>query len=401
MDPDTNDMNDFKKRALAMLKMKTERQETPSDQDDQKEAKKRCIETTVETELAEVSSVPLVENQSNLKPYEETESDHIPFINLIDEQTYDKAGKTEPADDGLIAKPINIESNSPQLMSEPLESLPEKTHDIITTNDEIEQNTKSISSIQDNIRAAMMNIFNSSRPLADIVDNQNSNQNIESNDKPANIVGQTENAITVSDPKTIQEQEQETSNEATSQKEVINQETPSTNPEGNAPVIRINVDITTNPTSSVTTQQIEHIPEATRDKEAESIDQGYNLRPSVATEGLKTPAPPETATVTTSSTNLPLPITGDLPSDAKQILSTREEQSQPTSKKISFNTAKKEIEDFSKDLDRIEQEIKQKYGINMPDFHYEDSLPDDLKIKLIEDFFGNKEIIELSQKVIK
>jgi hypothetical protein len=67
-------------------------------------------------------------------------------------------------------------------------------------------------------------------------------------------------------------------------------------------------------------------------------------------------------------------------------------------KKITFQQAKKEIEEFSLQMDKLEQEIKQKYKIDLGEFYYEEHLPDELKIKLIEDYFNQPEIIELAKK---
>jgi len=69
-----------------------------------------------------------------------------------------------------------------------------------------------------------------------------------------------------------------------------------------------------------------------------------------------------------------------------------------TGKKISFSEAKKEIDEFTSQKEKIEAEIKDKYGINIPDYYYEDILPDELKMKLIEDFFNSEEIIDLAKK---
>ena len=70
----------------------------------------------------------------------------------------------------------------------------------------------------------------------------------------------------------------------------------------------------------------------------------------------------------------------------------------PASKKISFTEAKKEIEEFSNQIERIENEMKEKYGLNLTEFYYEDLLPEELKMKLIEEYFNSEEIIELSKR---
>lgn len=64
-------------------------------------------------------------------------------------------------------------------------------------------------------------------------------------------------------------------------------------------------------------------------------------------------------------------------------------------KMMSFAEAKKEIDDFSLQLEKLEKEIKEKYSISFPDSSYEDQLPDDIKIKLVENYFESPEIKEL------
>lgn len=73
-------------------------------------------------------------------------------------------------------------------------------------------------------------------------------------------------------------------------------------------------------------------------------------------------------------------------------------QTKPATKKISITEAKKEIDEFTNYIEKIELEIKNKYGINVSEYYYEELLPEELKIKLIEDYFNSEEIIELSKK---
>ena len=71
----------------------------------------------------------------------------------------------------------------------------------------------------------------------------------------------------------------------------------------------------------------------------------------------------------------------------------------PTKKVISFYEAKKEIDDFTAQLIKMEEELSKKYSITFPDLSFEDTLPDEIKIKLVEDFFDSKEIKDLLTKV--
>ena len=75
----------------------------------------------------------------------------------------------------------------------------------------------------------------------------------------------------------------------------------------------------------------------------------------------------------------------------------KEEPHQP--KKITFMSAKKEVDEFVVFIDKVEQDIKNKYGINLCEFNYEDILPDELKLKLVEEFFNSKEIIDLAKNI--
>jgi hypothetical protein len=90
------------------------------------------------------------------------------------------------------------------------------------------------------------------------------------------------------------------------------------------------------------------------------------------------------------------PTGSNIPSN----VSTQKEEAQGKAKKISFSEAKKEIEEFTSQLEKYEQEIKSKYGVNLSEFYVEDLLPEELKIKLIEDFFNSEEINEITKKLI-
>lgn len=67
-------------------------------------------------------------------------------------------------------------------------------------------------------------------------------------------------------------------------------------------------------------------------------------------------------------------------------------------KKISFNAAKKEIDEFAVQIEKIENEINSKYGLKISEHYYSEILPDELKMKLIEEFFSRPDIIEFAHK---
>jgi hypothetical protein len=67
-------------------------------------------------------------------------------------------------------------------------------------------------------------------------------------------------------------------------------------------------------------------------------------------------------------------------------------------KSIPFKEAMLQIDKFSDLINNLEIEIKEKYGINIPQFYYEDILPDGVKLKMIEEYFNDKDIIELSKQ---
>ena len=66
---------------------------------------------------------------------------------------------------------------------------------------------------------------------------------------------------------------------------------------------------------------------------------------------------------------------------------------------ISFYEAKKEIDDFTTQLIKMEEDLSKKYSITFPDLSFEDTLPDEIKIKLVEDYFESKEIKDLLTKI--
>ena len=82
-----------------------------------------------------------------------------------------------------------------------------------------------------------------------------------------------------------------------------------------------------------------------------------------------------------------------------QPITLPELPAQPTKKVISFLEAKKEIEDFTAQLSKMEEDLSKKYSITFPDMSYEDALPDDIKIKIVEDFFDSQEIKDLLTKI--
>ena len=82
-----------------------------------------------------------------------------------------------------------------------------------------------------------------------------------------------------------------------------------------------------------------------------------------------------------------------------QPINLPELPAQPTKKVISFLEAKKEIEDFTAQLTKMEEDLSKKYSITFPDMSYEDALPDDIKIKIVEDFFDSQEIKDLLTKI--
>ncbi len=68
---------------------------------------------------------------------------------------------------------------------------------------------------------------------------------------------------------------------------------------------------------------------------------------------------------------------------------------------ISFQEAKEQIDKFSDMINNLEIEMKEKYGINIPQLYYEDLLPENVKLKLVEEYFNDKEIIELGKQLKK
>lgn len=67
-------------------------------------------------------------------------------------------------------------------------------------------------------------------------------------------------------------------------------------------------------------------------------------------------------------------------------------------KMITFADAKKEIEDFTLVLEKLEKEIYEKYSITFPEFNYEEMLPEDIQMQLIGDYFESTEMKELLNK---
>lgn len=68
-------------------------------------------------------------------------------------------------------------------------------------------------------------------------------------------------------------------------------------------------------------------------------------------------------------------------------------------KKTLFVDAKKEIEEFSQMIEKVEEEIIKKYNITIPNFSYEDTFPEEIKNKLLDNFLETPEIEEILTKV--
>ena len=64
-------------------------------------------------------------------------------------------------------------------------------------------------------------------------------------------------------------------------------------------------------------------------------------------------------------------------------------------KRTSVNEAKKEMKDFELLIMNTEKEIQKKYGMIFPDLSFEDSFPDYIKNKLIDDFLESPKIKKL------
>lgn len=125
--------------------------------------------------------------------------------------------------------------------------------------------------------------------------------------------------------------------------------------------------------------------EEKNDKESNTIQENSLLNNSSINEVQNSNKMQES---TADSTNVNKPVMQQPPSNVP-------------SKKITFAEAKKEIDEFGLEMDKIEKEIKEKYNINVSEFYYDDLLPEYMKVKLVEEYFNSKEIISISQKINK
>jgi len=91
----------------------------------------------------------------------------------------------------------------------------------------------------------------------------------------------------------------------------------------------------------------------------------------------------------------------ELNSKNEQILNKQVPSAPEPGKKraITFQEAKEQIDKFSELITNLEIEMKEKYGINIPQFYYEDLLPESVKLKLVEEYFNDKDIIELGKQL--
>lgn len=101
-------------------------------------------------------------------------------------------------------------------------------------------------------------------------------------------------------------------------------------------------------------------------------------------------------------------IANNLPNKPENIMSQEQQNinkqvpppAEPGKKRaITFQEAKEQIDKFSDLINNLEIEMRDKYGINIPQFYYEDLLPEQVKIKLVEEYFNDKEIVELGKQL--
>jgi hypothetical protein len=144
------------------------------------------------------------------------------------------------------------------------------------------------------------------------------------------------------------------------------------------------------------------------DTPSQTTDQANNTGLESANAGDKSPSQGNTIYVSPVIVNQqPAEEIKDIPASAKQSSDNLPKESEsnlpkvdnpPAAKKLSFAAAKKEIDDFAALLDNIAGEMKDKYGINIVDSSLDEFLPDEVKIKLIEEYFNDKELQKLAKE---
>jgi hypothetical protein len=179
------------------------------------------------------------------------------------------------------------------------------------------------------------------------------------------------------------------------------------------------------PTNPVPSEQMQVDDSTTKEPEKEVSKPAEEIQTISAPEPVKNEQPvselTESHTNEKSGITSPIPLPGNTDNPVKepeQVVHTEvpvgSKQSEtnvsniesnipkpvenPTgAKKLSFSAAKKEIDDFAVLMDTIIVELKDK-GINIPETTYDEYLPDEVKIKLIEEFFNDKEIQKLAKE---
>ena len=73
------------------------------------------------------------------------------------------------------------------------------------------------------------------------------------------------------------------------------------------------------------------------------------------------------------------------------------QQANQGQKKVSLQQAKQEINDFCQLIDKLEKEIYDKYNIKVSEFYYDDLYPEDVSIKLVDEFFKDKKIADIKK----
>lgn len=342
---DENGLGDMKKKVMAMLKMKTSRSEgSATEGEDQKDVKKRYIDP-IETTIP-VSELP----NSNLTQQEILDKPQI--ISLIEE---------EEVVYNTNSQAINTQINEPNISVSVSKSPEETLNQAEVQNEKREEQSQGFLPINDVVESQNTyqnnNLLNSNKSTTEQVNNASESLSVEQVVRLANVQSEKEEENARTSPANIEQ--------------------------GRDKVNPIVEDVQNVAQSSVATES---------PKENMVGDSSNKVQETVVEQSHQQDVP--ALAVNTQEVQ-------STQQDKQTIVTAAEEKSQPASKKISFSTAKKEIEDFAIEIERIEKDIKEKYGINVSDFYYEDELPDDLKIKLVEDYFNSKEIVELSQKLLK
>jgi hypothetical protein len=351
---------EMKKKAISLLHNKLERQEDNLSKEEEKIYKKRNIEDIIEPNLVESNELNLQNPLHNILDKQEEHTDIMPIDGLANFEKKENDMTVEDINQNNVIHQDNLpQEEGSILVSNPAIKSDEERDVSYSSTIKIEKETINLSDEHvSSFTAQKTPLPESNRMELDQVQENKASELAETN----NLSEKIKNPDVLNQE--INSSEKHKLIQDTHVNSVINSLVEKATNTYEKKVIRPQFTEPLPPTSQIK-EDVTSVIKSLVEKETNSDEKKVITAPSTE------PLPP--------------------PSQIK------EEAPQP--KKITFMSAKKEVDEFTSFLDKVEKDIENKYGINLSVFNYEDILPDELKLKLVEEFFNSKEILDLVKNI--